>query len=167
VVERERQSPRTLSGDPAYGRELEGLASGRDSRFDASGDRRRFVVDVLGVTRGASKRSGRVLATTELPVRARYGHVRDDPNARRYLATSENADLFSQPIDEDKAYISYQIGGALHRVLSGGWRFATLGSARNEIIHEGTLSTVEYHLRWNDPSWHSARTPADSRRERC
>lgn len=49
-------------------------------------------------------------------------HVRDDANAGRYLATSENAELFSQPIDEDKAYISYQTGGVLRRVLSGGWK---------------------------------------------
>lgn len=49
-------------------------------------------------------------------------HVRDDPNAGRYLATSENAELFTQPIDEEKAYISYQTGGVLRRVLSGGWK---------------------------------------------
>lgn len=55
-------------------------------------------------------------------------HVRDDPNAVHYLATSENAELFMQPIDEEKAFISYQTGGLLRRVLSGGWRIGEDGA---------------------------------------
>lgn len=49
-------------------------------------------------------------------------HVRDLPNAVHYLATSENAELFSQPLDEDQGFISYSTGGSLKRILSGGWK---------------------------------------------
>lgn len=49
-------------------------------------------------------------------------HVRDDPNAAHYLATSENAELYTQPIDEGKAKITHQEGGLLKHVLSGGWK---------------------------------------------
>lgn len=49
-------------------------------------------------------------------------HVRGDPNAGHYFATSENAELYTQPIDEEKAYITHQEGGLLKRVLSSGWK---------------------------------------------
>lgn len=49
-------------------------------------------------------------------------HIRDDLNAASFLATSENAELYTQPIDEEKAYIAHQEGGLLKRVLSGGWK---------------------------------------------
>ena len=49
-------------------------------------------------------------------------HVRDDPNAGHYFATSENAELYTQPIDEEKAYITHQEGGLLKHVLSSGWK---------------------------------------------
>jgi hypothetical protein len=47
-------------------------------------------------------------------------HVRDDPNAAYYVATSENAELYTQPIDESKGFITQQQGGLLKRVLSVG-----------------------------------------------
>lgn len=46
----------------------------------------------------------------------------DDPNAVHYITTSENAELYTQPIDEEKAYISIQEGGALKRIHSAGWK---------------------------------------------
>lgn len=49
-------------------------------------------------------------------------HVRDNPNAAHYLVTSENAELYTQPIDEEKAYITHQEGGLLKHVLSAGWK---------------------------------------------
>jgi len=55
-------------------------------------------------------------------------HVRNDPNAVHFLSTSENAELFTQPIDEQKAYISVRTGGLLRSVLSGGWRIGEEGA---------------------------------------
>lgn len=47
-------------------------------------------------------------------------HLRDDPNAGFYIATSENAELYVQPIDVDHGGITHRRGGALKRVISGG-----------------------------------------------
>jgi hypothetical protein len=49
-------------------------------------------------------------------------HVRNELNAGHYVTTSENAELFTQPIDEERAFITHQRGGRLKNVLSGGWK---------------------------------------------
>lgn len=49
-------------------------------------------------------------------------HVRHDPNAAHLVSTSENAELHTQPIDEDEADITHVRRGFLRRVLSGGWK---------------------------------------------
>ena len=49
-------------------------------------------------------------------------HVERDANAGHYLATTENAALFVQPIDEDEAHLTHRRGGLLRPVISGGWR---------------------------------------------
>lgn len=54
--------------------------------------------------------------------------ARDRENVGHYLATSENAELYVQPIDEKDGRIAYRSGGLLREQVSGGWR-----------IGEGTL----------------------------
>lgn len=46
--------------------------------------------------------------------------VRGDPNAGYYLATTENAELYLQPIDEEDGGITHRRGGLLRNVLTGG-----------------------------------------------
>lgn len=46
--------------------------------------------------------------------------VRTDPNAGHYMTTSENAELYTQPIDEKKEYITHRRGGLLREVMSIG-----------------------------------------------
>jgi hypothetical protein len=48
-------------------------------------------------------------------------HARDRSTAR-YSATTENGELFLQPIDEKEGRISHRRGGALRRLLNAGWR---------------------------------------------
>ncbi len=49
-------------------------------------------------------------------------HVVKGPNAGHFLATTENAALYVQPIDEDRGWITHRGGGLLREVLSGGWK---------------------------------------------
>ena len=48
--------------------------------------------------------------------------ITPDLNAAHYLATTENAVLYVQPIDEKEGWITHRGGGTLKSVLSGGWR---------------------------------------------
>jgi hypothetical protein len=48
--------------------------------------------------------------------------VIDSLNAGLYLATSENAELYVQPIDEETGWITHRTGGVLRTQLSAGWK---------------------------------------------
>ena len=61
-------------------------------------------------------------------------HVRHDPNAVHYIITSENAELYTQPIDEERAYVTRQGGGLLKRVLSAGWKIGEETAALPDAV---------------------------------
>lgn len=61
-------------------------------------------------------------------------HLFHDPNAVHYIVTSENAELYTQPIDEEKAYITHHEGGLLKHVLSAGWKIGEETAALPDAV---------------------------------